>query len=145
MAGEVTTRPGSRFGSVDDGVLNAVHQATVAEVTATSSATGGVPIIYKVAAAALTGDITVTIPHKIEVLDVWCVAGAAGGAGDTITVKNGSTAITNAIDLNIADKTRAAAGTIDDAQVQVAAGANLVVTGASGVTADVYILAMRVA
>lgn len=132
--------------TVDETTLAADAQtganvATVANV----NTTGGIPVLYRITATALTGDVDVTVAEKIRVLDVWCVATAAGGASDTITVKNGSTAITDAMDLNVADKVLVRAGTIDDAQHEIAAAGTLKVTGASAATCEVYVLAIRVA
>jgi hypothetical protein len=115
--------------------------ATVANV----NIVGGIPILYRITATALTGDVDVVLTYKSRVLDVWCVGTAAGGAGDTITVKNGSTAITNAIDMNVSDKVLVRAGTIDDAQHEIDAAGTLKISGASGVTCEVYVLAIRVA
>ena len=119
---------------------------TVVASVADANVIGGVPVVFRITAATLTGDVDVVMTHKVRVLDVWCVAvGGAGGAGDTIVVKNGATAITDAIDMNVADKVVVRAGTIDDAQYEIDAAADLTVTGASAVTCEVYVLAVRVA
>lgn len=117
------------------------NMATVANV----NTVGGVTLLYRITASALTGDVDVTVAEKIRVLDVWCVATAAGGASDTIIVKNGTTAITDAMDLNVSDKVIARAGTIDDAAHEIDADGTLRVSGASAVTCEVYVLAIRVA
>lgn len=132
--------------TVDENTLaadaqTAANVATVADV----NVVGGLPILYRIAAAALTGDVDVTLTYKSRVIDVWCVATAAGGASDTITVKNGATAITDAMDLNVSDKAVVRAGTIDDAAYEIAAAGTLRVSGASAATCDVYVLAIRVA
>jgi hypothetical protein len=76
-----------------------------------------------------TADIDVVVTRKFEVLDVIVQKQAgAGGGSDTITVKNGATAITDAVDINIADKVVKRAATIDDAQSVIAAGGTLRVT-----------------
>lgn len=106
---------------------------------------GGIPQLFRITASALTGDVDVTVTHKIRVLDVWTVQTAAGGAGDTIIVKNGATAITDTMDCNKVDKTITRATTIDDAQHEIAAGGTLKVSGASAVTCEVYVMAIRVA
>lgn len=123
-------------------LLTGAHVSTVADV----NVIGGIPVLHRVLASALTGDVDVTLTHKTRVIEVWAIQkGGAGGAGDTITVKNGASAITNALDLNVADNIIVRAGTIDDATNEVAAAGTLRVTGASGVTAEVYILGIRVA
>jgi hypothetical protein len=97
-----------------------------------------------------TADIDVVVDHKIRVIDVVVIKTvAAGGAGDAITVKNGATAITDAIDINAADKTVKRAGTIDDAQYEIAAGGTLRVTrtkaSANNVACEVVVYALKVA
>jgi hypothetical protein len=117
---------------------------TQAKVAADVNVIGALPVIHRVMATALTGDVTVVLTHKTRILDVWAMAVGAGGAGDTITVKNVATAITNALDLNVGDKVSVRAGTFDTAACEISAGANLVISGASGVNAQVYILGVRV-
>jgi hypothetical protein len=132
--------------TVDETTLAANNQtAGNVAVVADANVDGGLPILYRITAAALTGDVDVTLTYKSRVLDVWCVATAAGGASDTITVKNGATAITNAMDLNVSDKVMVRASTIDDAAHEIAAAGTLRVTGASAATCEVYVLAIRVA
>ncbi len=119
---------------------------TVAGSVANVNVIGGSPLLFRITAVGLTGDVDVVMTHKVRVLDVWCVAvGGAGGVADTITVKNGATAITDAIDMNVADNTIVRAATIDDGQHEINAGADLTVSGASAVTCEVYVLAVRVA
>jgi hypothetical protein len=101
--------------------------------------------VFRVTATALTGDVDVVMDHKVRVIDVWAVATAAGGAGDTIIVKNATTAISSTLDLNVSDKVIARTTTLDDAAWEIDAAGTLKVTGASGVTAEVFISAIRVA
>lgn len=122
-------------------ILTGVKVATVADV----NTVGGIPVLYRINAVALSGNVNVTVAEKIRVIDAWCVATAAGAAADTITVSNGASAITNAMDLNVADNTVVRAGTIDDANHEIAAAGTLRVVGASAVNAVVYVLAIRVA
>ncbi len=132
--------------TVDENTLAADVQdsGNVSEV-ANGNTAGGILLLYRILATTLTGDVDVVVDEKIRVVDVWAVATAAGGASDTITVKNGATAITNALDLNVSDKTVVRAGTIDDAQHEIDAAGTLRVTGASGANAQVYVSAIRVA
>jgi len=132
--------------TVDETTLAADAQtgANVAPV-ANVNTVGGIPVLYRITAAALSADVDVVVAEAIRVIDAWCIATAAGGAGDSITVKNGSTAITNAMDLNVSDNVVVRAGTIADAAHEIAAGGTLKITGASAVNAEVYVLAIRVA
>jgi hypothetical protein len=124
---------------------------TVAKVVADANVIGGIPVVHRIAVAdGVTGDVDVVLTHKTLVTDVHVVKTAgAGGAGDTITVKNAATAITNALDINIADKVVVRAGTIDDAQHEIAAGGTLKVTRTKGSGANVacvvYVTGLRVA
>lgn len=131
--------------AVDSTTLAADNQdgANVA-VVADVNTTGGIPLLFRVAAAALTGNVDVIMDAKVRVIDAWCIATAAGGAGDTVTVSNGATAITDAMDLNVADKVLVRAASIDDAAHEIAAAGTLRVAGASAVNAQVYVLAVRV-
>lgn len=123
-------------------VLTGLHAAVVANV----NPIGGLTVLHRITASTLTGDVDVTLTHKTRIIDVWCVAvGGAGGAGDTITVKNGATAITNAIDMNVADKVVVRAGTFDDAAWDIAAAGTLRISGASGVVCEVFVLGHRIA
>jgi hypothetical protein len=139
---EISVKPGGRSGEVPNAPAP----------TATSTTEKSMPIdgVYIVdASAGLTGDIEIRPSRKVRVIDAWCVATAAGAAADTITIKNNTTAITDAMDLNIVDKTVARAGTIDDAAWDVDPNAStaqdIVVTGASAAKAIVFIRVIPVA
>jgi len=127
--------------------LVGTHLATVAD----SNVIGGVPVLHVIPVAdGATGDVDVTLTHKTRIADVVVVKTAgAGGASDTITVKNVSTAITDAMSINVADKAVVRCGTIDDAQQDVAAGTVLRVTrtkaSAANVACIVYVRGFRVA
>ncbi len=123
---------------------NAQTSANVATVANVNIA-GGIPLIYRITASTLTGDVDVTVTEKIRVIDVWAVATAAGGASDTIIVKNGATAISSTLDLNVSDKVIARTTTLDDAAWEIAAAGTLRVSGASAVNAEVFVSAIRVA
>jgi len=110
---------------------------------------GGIPVITVVAIAdGATADKDIVLTHKTEIIDVIIMKTAgAGGASDTITVKNTATAVTNAMDINVADKTVVRAGTIDDASNVIAAGGTLRITktkvSAANVACKVTIVGIR--
>ena len=142
MANEVNVIPGSTRGSIAANAMDGASAANVANI----NVVGGIPLVYRVTATALTGNVDVTVTHKIRVIDVYCVAvGGAGGAADTITVGNGASAITDAIDMNVADVVIVRAATLNDANWDIAAAGTLRVAGASAVTCEVVITAIRVA
>lgn len=68
------------------------------------------------------------LPFKCRVRNVTVIKTTnAGGAGDTITVHNGTTgnAITDAMSINVADKAVVRAASLDDAFYDIAAGATI--------------------
>ena len=113
-------------------------------MTFSTTGSGMIPVIMRIPITALTGDVDVVIENKMRVVDAWVINTAAGGAGDTAQVKNGATAITDAMDMNKADQVITRAGTIDDAQWDIAAGGTLRVTGASGATGVVFVSGLLV-
>ncbi len=133
-------------------VAPAALDGTVAKVIAAENVIGGIPVLHVVDVGDVaTGDTTVVLTHKTRITDVWAVKQAAAGdnASNLLTVKNVATAITNAMDMNVADKTVVRAGTIDDAQWDVAAGANLVLShvkaGSNSPAYTAFILGYRIA
>lgn len=107
---------------------------------------GVAPIIFVFSVGNAAGDVDKIMPYKIRVIDAWAVKTATGGASDTVQVKNGATAITDALDLNVADKVVVRAGTIDDASRDVAAGGTLRVTSVDGSnpSSEVFVAAILV-
>lgn len=116
---------------------------------ANANVIGGIPVIHRVdIAAGALADTNVVITNKTRVLDAWLVLRGAGVASTTLQVKNGATAITDAMAASGTDKTVVRCATIDDAQHEIAAGGTLRITSATGATqpaAVVYVLGVRVA
>jgi len=74
----------------------------------------GAPVVVKVVIDAdYTGEKSVTIPYDMEVIDI-VVQCTAANANGTLTLKNGSNAISDAI-ICAVDTTITRAGTINDA------------------------------
>jgi hypothetical protein len=121
-----------------------------AAVVADNGVVNGVQVVHTVDVPdGVTADIDVTITYKFRVLHVHLIKKvAAGGASDTITVKNTATAITNAMDINVADLTVVRVTTIDDAAYDIAAGGILRVTrtkvSANNVACQVVVSGVRV-
>ncbi len=132
LAGEIAAREAlatdlaSATGTTLAGLVRGTQVATVAN----ANVIGGIEVAHRITVAdAATGDVDVVLTHKTMVTEVEVIkTGGAGGADDTITVKNGATAITDAIDINVEDKVVKYAGTIDDAQQTIAAGGTLKIT-----------------
>lgn len=129
-------------------VAPATLDGTVAKVLANANVIGGLEVIHRIdIAAGALGDTDVVLTHKTRVIDAWLVLRGAGVATTTLTVKNGTTAITNAMAASGADTTLVRAGTIDDAAWEIAAGGTLRVTSATGATqpdATVFVRGVRV-
>lgn len=113
--GKYSPQPG-----VNDDYLG---RLTVAAGTVTPGIVVGIPVPTS---GSATADFDTVITEKFEVLDVICRKDGAG-AGNTITVKNGSSAISDAI-VFATDKAKTTAGTIDTANNVIAAGGTLRVT-----------------
>lgn len=125
-------------------MITGANCKTAAEAATGETHTVSVPCILPIAIAdGATGDIDVTCSQKVRVYDVTIIKRAgAGGASDTITVKNSATAITDAIDINDADKVVSRAATIDDAQYDVSAGGTIRVTRTKASAANVACLVL---
>lgn len=102
--------------------------------------------------AGAAADHDVTVDHKIKVIDAWAQhEGGAGEANDTIQVKSGANAITDAMSWAGADNAIVRATTIDDANATIAASGTLRVTttdddsGTDVGAGTCYVLCVRVA
>lgn len=113
----------SATGTTLSGVLGAKQ---VAE-SLTSNVVGAIPVVYRVTVAdAASADTDVTITYKTLITNVTVIKTAgAGGASDTIQVKNSTNAITDAMSINVADQAVVRAATINDAYSAIAAGGTL--------------------
>lgn len=128
--------------------LNAGIDGSNIKTVANANVIGGVMEVIRVDVADATADTDVIMTHKVRVLDVVIVkTTGAGGSGDTLTVKNGSTAITNAMVTNVADKAVVRAGTIDDASHEIAAAGTLRLSAnkATNAACTVYVYVIKVA
>ena len=112
----------------------------------------GTFVVRLVVAAGAAADVTYTATFPFRVIDVWAVhTGGAGEASDTLTIKNGSSAITNALDWSGADKAVVRAAEIDDAQHELQADDELTASPADNDAGDdvgagvVYVLCERIA
>lgn len=110
---------------------------------------GGIRVIHEVAiTAGVLADTDVILTHKTRVLDAFLILRGAGVATTTLTVKNGATAITNAMAASGSDQDLVRAASINDASYEIAAGGTLRVTSATGASqpaALVVVIGLRVA
>lgn len=116
---------------------------------ASGNAVGAIPVIHVLTLPAAAGDTNITLTHKTRIYFVTAIKTVqAGLAGGTLTVKNGASAITNAMtwDNTILDKGTVSNGQIDDAFHDIAAGGTLrVTTSAAQSDGIVYVFGLRVA
>ena len=97
----------------------------------------------KVAASESSKTIVASSEFKFRVVDAHIVNHTNGGGSDTCTVRNGSDAITNAMDASGSAGALVRAATIDDDYATIDKGESLVVVTASGAPVDVYIMCVR--
>lgn len=97
----------------------------IGRIVVANNATGPSPLsVYEfLIPDAATADYDIVVDGKFEVLDV-IVRKDAAGTGNTVQIKNGTTAITDAIAAAV-DKAVTRAGTINVASNVVAAGGTL--------------------
>lgn len=110
---------------------------------ATGNTIPAVPVAYLIAVPdGATGNVDTVLDAtfgKMTITNVYVLKNtAAGGASDTIQLKNGTTnAITNAIDINVAANVRVPTTTIVSTYSTVSAGATLRVTRTKASAANV--------
>jgi hypothetical protein len=110
---------------------------------------GAIPVLHRIdIAAGALADTDVVLTDKTRVIDAWLILRGAGVATTTLQVKNGTNAITNAMAASGSDQAIVHAGTINDANWEIAAGGTLRVTSATGASqpdATVFVLGVKVA
>lgn len=138
---------------IEAGAAGAGISGTVLKFAADANVIGAVPVLHRIAVdGGAAENVDVVVTHKTRIIDVWAMhTGGAGDTSDTLQVKNGTSAITNAMDWSGADKAVVRCGEIDDAAHEIAAGGTLRVTTVDGDGGDnvgagvVYVLGLRVA
>lgn len=127
-----TTADKVLFIDIETGADPAITNLSGDEVKnfATDETEPGIPVLHVIAiAGGAAADKDLVVDSKIRVIDFWCLhTGGAGEVGDTIQLKNGANAISDAMDWSGADKVIVRAGELDDAQATVAASGTLRVT-----------------
>lgn len=104
-----------------------------AVISASATVSPGSMLMFPVrAAAGVTNSITLTMKQAVRVVDFHGINLAVGGAGDTLQLKNGVTALSNALDMSGADGSLVRASSLATAVRSVAAGGTLVVTKTAG-------------
>ncbi len=120
-------------------------------VVADVNVVGGLLVAHRILlASGADADVDVLLTHKTRVVDVVIVLKGAGTTGADVQVQNVTTAITDLIDVSSgSDEDVFRPASIDDAQQEIAAAANLRVayssTGADFPGAEVTVIGYRVA
>jgi len=119
-----------------------------AKVVEADNVIGGLLVVhvFELSAGALANN-DIVLTYDTRILDAWFVLTGAGVASTTFQVKNGTNAITDAMDASGSDTAIVRATTINDAYHEIAAAGTLRVTSATGATqpaAIVYVLGVRV-
>lgn len=105
----------------------------------------GIPFIVRFKTVAGTATKSWTAPFACKVIDAWFIMTGNGGGGDTLQLKNGSTAITEAYDTSAAStKDKHHFATVDDANNSLAATGVLNCVQASDALAEVYATLIKV-
>lgn len=115
-------------------------------IGATGNAVPGLLVAIEVQVPdAATSNIDITVNDKVEVLDMSVRKDGGAGAGNTMQLFNGATAITDAVAAAV-DKTMTRAGTIDVAQNTINAGSvlRLTATRAAGTRTCTVVIFCRV-
>lgn len=114
-------------------------------VSGLDASNGAVPFTFSVQTVAGTSDypITSALGYRIRVIDAWAVATAAGGAGDTVVIQNGTDNIIS-LNTNVSDAVVVRAPAVSDSFHTIAPDGVLKVTSTSDATAIVYIQCVRV-
>lgn len=117
-------------------------QAVVPNALANVAATGiGCEFVVSMTIPDSAGDVDVTIPVKAEVIAVTAIKRTSlGQNGDQVTIKNGASAITNAISLNLADNATTGATSIDDATSTISANGTLRATSAKATNCSALVI-----
>ena len=106
----------------------------------------GIPVVFRFALTAAE-DYDKVMPWDCEVIDAWGYNLENPGTASTATVKNGSDAITNAIDFYnggaIVDKGIGRPTTIDDAYRAISKGGTLRVTNSTAHDKIVFVSVLR--
>jgi len=123
----------------------------IAALVVDANVIGGLMVVHRIAlASGADADVDVALTHKTRIIDAVFTLKGAGTTGSIITVKNVTTAMSDVIDVAAGGNNGVfRPSTMDDAQIEIAAAANLRVSYASTSAdfpgAEGYIIGMRVA
>ena len=126
VAADLAAPAGQAAAGTTGRIADAGHVHPIGTVADAQAGVGLMVVFTRDIADAATADYDIVLTEKVEVLEVIVQKrGSAGGAANTVQLKKGATAVSDAISINIADATAARQTTIDDAQSTYAIGATL--------------------
>jgi hypothetical protein len=115
---------------------------------ANAAVIGGIPVLHRIDIADASADTDVVLTHKTRVVDFWFLNTGIGAhaTDDTITLKNGATAISDVIAKTATVNAIKRASTMDPAQVTISAGGTLRITAvkSTNVAVTAFVLGVRV-
>lgn len=85
------------------------------------------------------------VPAKLRVIDAWVVMHGAGDTGDKVKLTDGTTDITDDLDVSSAsDEDRTTFAQLDDATWEIDKDGTLTIISTSGALAEVFVLCINV-
>lgn len=141
---DLVTATVSPVGATDmpDGILAGAEAATIADSVAGTVSVGFEVMMTFAFADVASNNIDIVMPFKAELIAFTAQKRVgAGGAANTMRAFNSGNAISNALDMNVADQTIVRSTTIDDAFSTLAAGDTFrcaMVKSAGNAAAEVY-------
>lgn len=144
----VVIPPLARLRVKSDGT-NIVAAGLPVGTIANANVCSGVPFLHRIDVPDSSTDTDVAVVDKIRVIDAWGLNTgiAAHASADTWQIKNGSSAISDAVAKTATVNAIRRVSTIDPAQHEIAAGGTLRVTTVKSTNsaATVYVLVVKVA
>lgn len=133
----------------EDRLTAAELTGRVAAVVANANVIGGIPVLFRIDVADASADTDVVMTHKVRVINAMALATGIGAHAtlDTWQVKNGATAISDAVAKTATVNAVSRIATINPAAHEIAAAGTLRITAVKNTNAavTVYVTAIRVA
>jgi len=142
MSGDATIAEG---GAVS---LVAARQNGLLPATLASAAVnGGIPVMFRVTVPDSAGDIDISLPYKILVTDFWIVNGStpAHASADTIQLKNGITAVSDAVAKTATPYALKRAATLTAPTFNLGATLRITAVKDTNIACEAYVLAIKIA
>ncbi|TRZ79566.1 hypothetical protein D4R86_05730 [bacterium] len=132
-------------------ISEAMHVAaslsgTIAKVVASANTGGGIPVLFRRTIPNTAGDYDATMDYKILVTDFWIVStgAAAHATDDTVQLKNGATAISDALAKTATQYSVIRSATLNSPTINAAGTLRLTVAKDTNCACEAYVLGIRV-